>query len=199
MEAQNFLYDDKVALRPLEDEDAARLAGWVNDQGVLLYLGIRGCLTAGQELDWIRSMRGSSSDIVLGIVDKSDGAHVGNIGLHAINRQDSNGMYGIVIGERERWNRGLGTAAGMLLCDYAFNTLNLHRLHLTVAAFNPRGKASYERIGFRLEGTMAEATFKQGAYHNLHAMGLLARDFNEQHSDWRSAQARRYGTESANK
>src|SRR5690606_7925578 len=90
MPGQLFLHDDKVALRPLEDGDAARLCGWVNDQAVLLYLGIPGRLTEGQELEWITAMRGSQRDVVLGIVDLSDGALVGTVGLHMINRSDSN-------------------------------------------------------------------------------------------------------------
>jgi RimJ/RimL family protein N-acetyltransferase len=193
MEAQYFLYDDKVALRPLEDGDAARLAGWINDQAVLLYLGIPGCLTEGQELDWIHSMRSSSSDVVLGIVDLSDGSLIGTVGLHAINRRDSHAMYGISIGERDRWGQGCGTAAGRLICDHAFNTLNLRRLHLTVADYNQRGLKSYERIGFKLEGTLRQHIFKAGTYHAVTFMGLLAEEFNAMHLDWRLAQSQRYG------
>ena len=197
MEVKGFLHDERVALRPLEDDDAGRLAGWVNDQAVLLYLGIPGRLTSDEEVQWIKSMRDSPRDVVLGIVDSSDGRLVGTVGLHMINRTDSNAMYGILIGEKDRWSQGLGTAAGRLMSDYAFNTLNLHRLHLTVAAFNPRGVKSYERLGFQLEGTLKEACFKQGSYHDVFAMGLLARDFNEANAGWRTSQARRYGLENS--
>ena len=188
-----FLHDDKVILRPLEDADAAQLASWVNDQAVLLYLGIPGRLTEGEELQWIASMRSSQRDIVMGIVDRSDDQLAGTIGLHAINHSDSHAMYGIMLGERERWGRGLGSSAGMLACDYAFNTLNLHRLHLSVAAFNPRGVKSYGKIGFVHEGTMQQHVFKQGSYHDVHFMGLLRDDFNRMHAEWRREQGLRYG------
>ncbi|MCB1219337.1 MAG: GNAT family N-acetyltransferase [Planctomycetales bacterium] len=193
MPRQYFLYDDKVALRPLEDSDAALLCDWVNDQAVLLYLGIPGRLTDGQELEWIAAMRGSQRDVVLGIVDLSDGALVGTVGIHLINRTDSNAMYGIMLGDKERWSKGIGTAAGMLACDYAFNSLNLHRLHLSVAAFNPRGTKSYEKIGFRHEGSMQQHIYKQGSYHDVLFMGLLRDDFNASHAEWRKQQQARYG------
>ncbi|MCB1216043.1 GNAT family N-acetyltransferase [bacterium] len=195
MPSQYFLQDDKVGLRPLEDADAAQLCRWVNDQAVLVYLGIPGRLTEGQELAWISAMRGSQSDVVLGIVDLTDGLLVGTVGLHLINRTDSHAMYGIMLGERDRWSRGLGTAAGMLACDYAFNTLNLQRVHLTVADFNPRGTKSYERIGFQHEGRLRQHVFKQGTYHDVLFMGLLRDEFNRQHTAWREAQAQRYGIE----
>ena len=197
MERQYFLQDERVGLRPLEDEDAGRMVHWINDQGVLIYLGIPGCLTAGQELEWVQQTRSSKTDKVLGIVDLADGQLVGTVGLHAINRRDSHAMYGISIGERERWGRGLGTAAGMLICDYAFNSLNLNRLHLTVLDYNQRGLKSYERIGFTLEGTLRKHIFKAGDYRDLTYMGLLAAEFNTLHIGWRESQASRYGIDKA--
>lgn len=193
MPEKHYLTDETVSLRPLEDSDAAQLAEWINDQAVLHYLGVTGMLTEGEELDWIQRIRKSSADIVLGIIDNSDDLLVGTIGLHQINRRDSNAMYGIMLGDTSRWSRGLGTAAGMLMCNHAFNSLNLHRLHLSVAAYNSRGVRSYEKIGFRPEGTMREHVFRQGKYHDVHFMGLLRKEFNELHAGWIGRQAARYG------
>jgi RimJ/RimL family protein N-acetyltransferase len=60
-----------------------------------------------------------------------------------------------------------------LLIDYAFNTLNLHRLELSVYSFNVRAIKCYRKLGFKEEGRSREAFFGHGQYHDILQMGLL--------------------------
>ena len=61
---------------------------------------------------------------------------------------------------------------------FAFEELNLHRVELEVYDFNPRAMRCYEKAGFRLEGTRRQAHFHQGAYHDVHLMGILRDEFH---------------------
>ncbi len=81
-----------------------------------------------------------------------------------------------MIGDKASWGVGLGTQLSKYVVDYAFTSLNLNRVHLTVLATNPRAIAVYEKLGFQREGVMRQAQFKRGAYIDVVVMGKLRED-----------------------
>lgn len=60
--------------------------------------------------------------------------------------------------------RHLALYAIRTLLGLAFYRMNLHRVILRVDADNGRGIRCYEKVGFRREGTLREAVFKDGMY-----------------------------------
>jgi len=84
---------------------------------------------------------------------------------------------GIGIGMREYWDRGLGSEALALALRYAFHEMNLHRLTLTVLAYNTRAIHLYEKLGFRHEGTFREFGLRDGKRYDMLLYGLLRREW----------------------
>jgi RimJ/RimL family protein N-acetyltransferase len=193
MDNLEYLHDERVALRPLQDADAPVLARWANDQAVLHFLGFAGGLSVDEEHAYIARMRQSASDRVFVITPREDGRMIGMTGLHGISAVHSHADFGILLGERDCWGQGYGTAACRLICDYGFNRLNLHRISLCAFDFNTRGIRSYEKIGFVEEGRLRQHLWRDGAYHDDVQMGLLREEFNAKWEDWRGEQRRRYG------
>ena len=64
------------------------------------------------------------------------------------------------------------------LLRLAFSEMNLHRIHLRVDADNARGIRCYEKCGFRPEGTMRDAIFREGRYHDQLLMSVLRPEHN---------------------
>ena len=64
----------------------------------------------------------------------------------------------------------------MLVVDYAFDRVGLHRLELEVFAFNPRARRVYEKCGFVLEGTMRDALLWDGVFVDTQKMAILHTD-----------------------
>ena len=85
----------------------------------------------------------------------------------------------MVIGDPVDWGHGLGGDACRLLIGYGFGTLNLHRIWLTVYEDNAAGRRIYERLGFRLEGTLRHHGFREGRWWDVHVMGLLADEWRQ--------------------
>jgi hypothetical protein len=56
---------------------------------------------------------------------------------------------------------------------YAFDTLNLHRVHLHVLGHHAAAIRSYRNVGFQQEGVLREALFREGQYHDVIAMAVL--------------------------
>jgi len=81
-----------------------------------------------------------------------------------------------MIGDRQAWGKGLGTLLAQFALDYAFDWLNLNRVHVTMLATNTRSIAMCERVGFQQEGLMRQAQFKGGEYIDVVVMSKLRDD-----------------------
>ena len=165
-----------VYLRALEQSDLERTHRWHNDPK--LY----GSLTqpfrfvsTHAEATWLeRRIAYSAEEVNLAICAVGTDEHVGNIYLRNIDWVARTAGLHIFIGDGEMRSRGYGGAAIRLLCDYAFGTLNLRKIHLRVLSDNEAALKAYERAGFISEGVLRAHVFKDGAYRDLVMMALVS-------------------------
>ena len=107
-----------------------------------------------------------------------DNRLLGDIGLDVINNWSSRDSFvGIGIGDRNNWSKGYGTDAMKIILRFAFTELNLRRVTLTVAEYNPRGIRSYEKAGFQYEGRLSSAILRDGKRWDMLYMGILREDW----------------------
>jgi diamine N-acetyltransferase len=76
----------------------------------------------------------------------------------------------IVVGTPDR---GLGKLMLRRILDYVFQELQAHRLWLDVFETNARAQHVYESLGFRREGILREAIYRDGEYHTQWLMAIL--------------------------
>jgi ribosomal-protein-alanine N-acetyltransferase len=168
-----FLVGPTLYLRPLERADAALLTRWFNDPAVKRSLWIHRPLTLEHEEASIEKLTSDVNTLMLGIARQDDDRMIGMTGLQQIDFKDRNAELAIVIGEAEEWGRGLGTEATRLVVGHAFGTMNLHRIWLQVFEDNARAIGAYEKVGFRREGLLRQALFREGRYWDVAMMGIL--------------------------
>ncbi|MBU0558943.1 MAG: GNAT family N-acetyltransferase [Bacteroidetes bacterium] len=70
-------------------------------------------------------------------------------------------------------NKGFAGEAIERIIDYAFHTMNLHRLEAEVIKANKPSSRLVEKFGFKLEGTLREAKYVNGNYDDILVYGLL--------------------------
>jgi RimJ/RimL family protein N-acetyltransferase len=158
-----FLRGKKVILRPVEDRDLPELQRWINDPET-----IRGTLqflpqSETDEREWLERMRKNRQAVFLA-VETLDGRHIGSIGLFAISWRDGTASTGTLIGEKDCWNKGFATDAKMTLLNYAFNTLNLRKIHSSSLEFNERSLHYNLKCGYREEGRRVKQFYRDGRY-----------------------------------
>ncbi len=169
-----FLIGPRLYLRPLELEDAPALADWFNNPEVTRFLQRSHPMSLLAEQDWIRLRQaGNESEVTLGMALRADDLFIGCLGLHRLDNRSRQSCLGITIGSREHWGQGYGSEALGLLVRHAFETLILNRVWLEVFEYNTRGIRAYEKVGFRHEGRLRQATFREGRYWDVLVMGLL--------------------------
>jgi len=172
-----MLKGKRVLLRPVKRSDISYFLKWFNDPEILQYVGLYLPMTEMSEEKFIEDLgtTRARSDVVLVIeaIEGDSTKPIGSCGLHNISPKDHNALFGIVIGEKDYWSKGYGTEAARLLIDYGFQQLNLHRISSGALAFNDRSIKLHKKLGFREEGRLRQAMFKNGQYHDHVQFGLL--------------------------
>jgi len=173
-----MLEGNLVRLRAPEIGDAERGYHWINDPEVARFLDVRYpiSMVTERQLYEERYIR-PQPDAVYFAIETKDGVHIGTVSLRRIDREDGTAEMGIVIGEKDSWDKGYGTNAVATLLDFAFNQMNLHRVWLTIWEFNKRAIACFKKCGFKEEGVLRQHHYGDGRYWDAIMMGVLREDF----------------------
>ncbi len=174
-----MLQKDDVRLRILSETDLNQIMTWVNDQEVNNFITRVLPMSREAELQWINSLIGSTTDVVLGICYVENGKEtlIGTCGLHHIDWINRNATLGIVIGIKSYWNHNCGSKALFLLIKYAFDQLNMHRLSSSAFDENEGSIALQKKCGLVEEGRRREALFRHGKFYDEVLFGLLRADY----------------------
>jgi RimJ/RimL family protein N-acetyltransferase len=174
-----FLVGPTVYLRPLEPQDARAVTPWFNDAEVTRFMLRYRPMSVAEEEASLRRLADNPGDVHLGIALRESDRLVGATGLHQVDVRNRHAAFGIVIGEKDFWGKGLGSEATRLMVRYAFGTLNLNRVWLEVYEYNPRAVRVYEKVGFRVQGRLRQDTFHDGRYWDTLVMGVLREEWRD--------------------
>lgn len=174
-----LLCGEHVRLTALTHQDAALIASWEDDTDFLRLVDASPARprTAEEVIRWMDSFQKSSTDFAFGIRLLADDALIGWIALDEIIWSQQVGGLAVGIGRRDARGKGYGAEAMRLLLDFGFDELNLHRIQLTVFAYNQRAIRLYERLGFKHEGTYREFLQRGGQRHDMLLYGLLRHEW----------------------
>jgi RimJ/RimL family protein N-acetyltransferase len=171
---------ERVVLREFRQEDVPVIHGWVNDRAIVHYLAWAVFPQTQRETERFVEAQMTDADPqnrAFVIALRKSEECIGTIGCHNIDWRSRSAELGVVIGRREYVGKGFGTEATRLLLGFCFDELNLHRVFLRVFDFNQRAIRSYLKCGFREEGRLRQAFFRDGRYHDIVLMGLLEDEF----------------------
>ena len=155
-------------------DDLERCQRWINDPEVHKTLEFRTPMSLKQERDWLeKACCNSFKELTLAICIADDHRHIGVVSLLDSQPTHRKATFGILVGETELHDRGFGTEATRLICQYGFEEMNLHKINLTVRADNLRGIHVYEKVGFVKEGLLKDEIYRQGMYQDMLTMGLF--------------------------
>lgn len=176
-----FLESGRIFLRPLEEADVDKDYGcWLNDPEVCAH-NSHAVFPVSREnlIDFVRKSAGSRSEVVLAIICKENGRHIGNISLQGIHWINRSADLAILIGAKDCWGKGYGVEAAGLMVSYGFERLGLHRITCGTFAGNTGMKKIALKLGFAEEGCRRQAAFNKGAFVDILEFGLLAGEFRK--------------------
>lgn len=148
-------------IRPFIKEDLLMLEEILTDKEVILLTGSDSTFDRKVVYEWYQSRNEQSNRLDLALVDKDRNKIVGEVVLNEYDKLTHRMNFRILIGKDGR-NRGLGSEATQLICDYIFKQTDLSALTLSVFAFNPRAKHVYEKVGFEVTSIDENALEHEG-------------------------------------
>ena len=171
------LKSKRLVLRQAKVSDANNFFRWIKDKEVIKYLTIQRVKNLRQEKEYIKKTIKEKGRYFFSIVNE-DKILIGNTNLK-LSEKNKKILLGIIIGEKDQWDKGYGTEAIKLLIDFVFGRLKYNRFELDVYKENRRAIKVYERVGFKREGLKREAVISPVTkkYTDLIMMSILKREW----------------------
>ncbi len=149
MEYKEKFLGGNIYLRQLKEADATEeYCNWLNDPEVNKFLETRQA-TIEDLKNYIRQKQNDPNVLFLGVFDRQSDIHIGNVKLEPIDWSAKRAVFGILIGHKAYWGRGIGSQATKLTVDLAFGPLGLNEVELGVIADNLRARRVFEKGGFK--------------------------------------------------
>ncbi|MCK4863567.1 MAG: GNAT family N-acetyltransferase [Dehalococcoidales bacterium] len=109
-------------------------------------------------------------------VETLEGRHIGNCTCYDIDEKKNEAQLGIIIGDRDYWDKGYGADAVSAMVDHVFLTTSLKRLYLKTLHWNLRAQKCFQKCGFTSCGEMR----RNG--HDFLLMELEREQWEKQHN-----------------
>jgi RimJ/RimL family protein N-acetyltransferase len=172
-----MIYGEGLRLRAIDQADLELFVRWLNDPEVTAGLARHLPLSMQEEVHWFNKLMDRPAEerpLTIEILQEGGSwLPIGDLGLFNIDWRSRSAELGIVIGEKNYWDKGYGSEALRVLLEHAYHTLNLNRVYLRVFDYNKRAIRAYEKLGFVLEGRMRQAEFYNGVYVDVLFMSIL--------------------------
>ena len=144
------LETDRLRLNPLNMHFLSQeYVNWMNDEKVNRHLTSGGDYTLEKLAAYLKEVE-DNPKYFWAIILKETDQHLGNIKIDPIDLNLLWGEYGIMIGDRNAWGKGIAKEASRTVIDFCFNTLNLKQINLGVKKNNSKAIHLYEKLGFKI-------------------------------------------------
>ena len=177
------LMGDRVVLKRHVPGNLAAFMRWYGDPEVSRLTRYQEGPMARPEIERFFHARVLGADsLAMAIHERSTDRLLGTCAFSQLDGENGSALFHITIGEKDAWGQGFGTEATRLMVEHAFERLRLHRIGLSVFAFNERAIRAYRNAGFVIEGRAREAIRRDERWWDEVEMSILE-------SDWRAQRA----------
>jgi RimJ/RimL family protein N-acetyltransferase len=168
------LHGARARLRPPQPSDFRTLFEWFSDPEVVAPYDR---FVSEPYDEFVRSMSGSASDpsslAPRFVVERAkEPGPVGVVGHFTPHPVLETIEVWYIIGDRAARGQGLGREAVGILADHLFATTSVERVGATCDVENLASCRLAEGLGFRREGTLRQAFYHHGRWHDVHLYGI---------------------------
>jgi len=177
----NFV-TERLVLRNLRPDDAEAMFAYRSDPEIMRYQG-----WDPESLDDVREFIADNARYEpyapgswrqFAIALRSDGAIIGDCGVHVPEDKPDQAEFGITLATAFQ-RRGYASEALRALLELVFDTLGKHRVFASVDPRNLPSIALFERAGFRKEAHHVESLWLMGEWVDDVILAMLAREWRQ--------------------
>jgi RimJ/RimL family protein N-acetyltransferase len=172
---------ETINLRSVERDDVPLLHRWFNDPVLMDGWGwsapVRSIQhVASQIEDWLARETALDRPEAL-IAESLAGDPIGLIVLR-VERPESRSVELSLLVDADYWGEGFGLDMMQTVLEACFGGWGVHRIGVRVEAGNERALALYRRLGFKEEGRLRQAAFRDGRHEDVLLFGQLAAEWS---------------------
>lgn len=170
----------QIYLRAMEREDMPLYQNMMNDSHISQeVVGWGPLVSSFQQNSWYESAVNDRHSQRFTIALCEDDMAVGTIILSDIDWQRRSAVHSIKLHRDCPKHKGIGTDALLTSMKYAFDEMNLHRLETTQIDYNKASLGLYEKCGWKREGVLRKAVYRNGSYHDVIMTSILEDEYRE--------------------
>lgn len=148
---------------------------WMNDEEICrLFDRVYKPLSVVAQKKWHAKLLRDKTQLIFTI--EVEGVYVGNIGLKNIDYLNKKAEYYIFIGNRNYWNKGIGTISTKKFLNYIKKHFKLHKIYLHVNRSNLVARKLYKKTGFLQEGILKDELFREEKHITMVRMAYFFND-----------------------
>ena len=107
---------------------------------------------------------------------KPEGRLIGNCGIRLESAEASEADIGYEL-DSQYWGHGYATEAALVIVEFGFANLHLHRIWAKCIHENSRSARVLERIGMQQEGRLRENVYFKGRWWDTRLYGMLKHEW----------------------
>lgn len=175
-----FIKGDRIYLKELTEKDVtSRYVNWLNDQTINRYLESRfEKWNIAKLKKYVRNISCNPQYLFLAIITNNH-KHIGNIKIGPINNIHKFTDIGILIGDKDEWNKGYATEALKLTISFIFSKLKLNKIIAGVYAANSASINIFKKCGFSVESVKKAQYIFQDRYTDSIVLSLFNREYGK--------------------
>ena len=112
-----------------------------------------------------RHLLQTGSSLTLTICLKEDNTAIGLVHYYDIDREAGCCNFGVIVGEKKQWRRGIATSAVRLATAYIFETADLRQIYCNILRINKPSIGLFEKCGFVFEEVTHDSGIEFLRYH----------------------------------
>jgi RimJ/RimL family protein N-acetyltransferase len=169
---------NRLLLRNLKTSDVSQeYVKWLNDPEINKYLGCANTIqTIESCLAYVHGYEGRNDVALIGMFNKSDDLHIGNITLSFIDWHNKAVAVGISIGRKKYISKGIGRESLRATVQYCFHNLGLHRITSGINVNNLRSLNMFVNCGFKIEGLLRGSNIINSKFEDSYLLSVLESD-----------------------
>jgi RimJ/RimL family protein N-acetyltransferase len=169
----------RVMLCAIEEAHLPVIAGWRSDGASYPYFHEFRPISLADQAAWFGAQRARSGELNFAVTTLV-GELVGTISLIGIDGRNRRAELGrVLVGESRQRREGFGKEMTYLALAYAFDHLNVQKVHCEVIAENSPARQLYDKFGFKEEGVLRHHVFKAGRYSDVALLALFEQDWRK--------------------
>ena len=184
-QALPVLTGSMATLRELRLSDATSLLAMLSSEEVARFISPPPTTVEGFErfIAWTHRERAAGNYACFAVVPHGMDTAIGIFQVRQLEPGFGTAEWGFAIGSAF-WGTGVFMDGARMVIDFAFETIQTHRLEARAAILNGRGNGALRKIGAVQEGILRKSFLRNGEYLDQALWTILDEDWKQQRVIW---------------